>query len=177
MKLSFATLSVAASMSVAVCPAYATLPMPPAAAATRDSQAFLFHGGAGDIFEITTSMIAIQHSRNSQVRAFAHMLIADHTNLTNTNLATAKAAGVIAPPPELTPAQKAMVTQLLAASPADFDRTYLSQQIPAHQMALQMMQGYANGGDVPQLRQAAASAVPVIQGHLASAQQLLGSLR
>jgi putative membrane protein len=176
-KLIYALVGALSAAGLAVTPASATLPTPPAAAAPGDAQAFLFHGGAGDIFEITKSMLAIQHSQNPQVRAFARMLIADHTNLTNTNLATAKAAGVMPPPPELTPMQKGMITQLLAAAPADFDRVYLTQQIPAHQMALQIMQGYARSGDVPQLRQAAAGAVPIVQGHLAHAQQLLVSVR
>lgn len=162
---------------IAASPASAALPTPPQAAAPQQAQAFLFYGGAGDVFEITTSMIALQHSQNPQVRAFASMLIGDHTNLTNTNLATAKAAGVMAPPPELSAMQKGQISQLLSAPPADFDRTFLSLQIPAHQMALQMMQGYASSGDVPQLRQAAASAVPMVQGHLAQAQQLLGAIR
>ena len=139
--------------------------------------AYLFYGGAGDIFEITTSMMAIQHSQNPQVRAFATMLIDDHTRLTNNALATATAAGVTPPPPELSPAQKAMIGQLIAAGPAGFDRAYLSQQVPAHQMALAMNKGYAARGDVPALRQGAQAAVPVIQGHLAQAQQLLASVR
>lgn len=160
----------------AVPAASATLPTPAQAAAPQQAPAFLFYAGAGDIFEITTSTIALQRSQNPQVRAFASMLIADHTNLTNGSLATAKGAGLVPPPPELSPMQKGMITQLLAAAPADFDRTYLSQQVPAHQMALQLMQGYASGGDVPQLRQAAASASPIVQGHLAQAQQLLAAV-
>lgn len=177
MKLNRLIFAALTAVGLAQSPASATLPTPPAAAAPREAQAFLFNAGAGDIFEITTSMMAIQHSQNPQVRAFARMLIADHTNLTNTTLATAKAAGVMPPPPELSPMQKGMITQLMAATPATFDRTYLSQQVPAHQMALQMMQGYASSGDVPQLRQAATSAVPVVTGHLQRVQQLLASTR
>ena len=44
-------------------------------------------------------------------------------------------------------------------------------------MALTMQQGYAASGDTPALRQGAAAAVPVIQGHLARAQQLLAGMR
>ena len=164
----------ALSMSV---PAVATLPMPSDAAAARDAQAFLFKAGASDIFEIVTSQMAVQHSQNQAVRAFASMLIADHTNSTTTALATAKSAGVMPPPPELSPAQKAMVQQLSSASPAGFDRLYLSQQIPAHQQALALMQGYSRGGDVPALRTAAGGLVPVIQQHLAQAIQLNAGAR
>jgi putative membrane protein len=156
--------------------AQAELPTPPQGAAGRNAQAYLFHAGAGDVFEISSSMMAVQHSPNPGVRAFATMLIADHTNLSNTTLATAKTAGVMPPPPVLSPAQMAMITQLTNAG-ADFDRVYLQQQVSAHQMALQLQQSYAAQGDTPALRQSAAAAVPAIQGHLARAQQLLAATR
>ena len=177
MKLVHAMIGAISLSALGAGAATAQLPTPPQSAATSQAMAYLFYGGAGDIFEITTSMMAIQHSQNPQVRAFATMLIDDHTRLTNNALATAMAAGVTPPPPELSPAQKAMIGQLIAAGPAGFDRAYLSQQVPAHQMALSMNQGYAAGGDVPALRQGAQAAVPVIQGHLAQAQQLLASVR
>lgn len=152
--------------------ANAELPMPPMAAASQQADAYLFYGGAGDIYEITSSMMAQQHASNPQVKAFATMLIADHTNLTNGALAAAKGAGVMAPPPELSPMQKQMITQLMAAGP-NFDRVFLQQQMTAHQQALQMQSAYAAGGDVPGLRSAAASAVPVVRGHIAQIQTLM----
>ena len=168
----------ALSLTTAVAfPAAATLPTPPQSAATQQADAYLFHAGAGDVFEITSSMMAIQKSQNPQVRAFATMLIGHHTQTTNQTLATAKAAGVMPPPPELSPMQKSMIGQLHAASPAAFDRVYLQQQVPAHQMALQINSGYARSGDTPALRQNASTAVPIIQQHLAEAQQLLRSRR
>lgn len=166
-----------AILGAAAVPALATLPTPRQGAAMRDAQAYLFYGGAGDIFEITTSMMAVQKSQNPQVRAFATMIIGDHTMLTNAALSAAVAGGVTPPPPELSPAQKAMVTQLINASPAAFDRTYLQQQVPAHRQALSMNQGYSRSGDTASLRQAAAAAVPKIQAHLTEAQQLLRSVR
>lgn len=146
------------------------------AAASRQADAFLFHAGAGDVYEITSSIMAMQKSRNADVRAFASMLIADHTNLTNIALATAAGANVMPPPPELSPMQKDMVAQL-SASGANFDRVYLQQQMTAHQQALALMQGYASAGDVPALRQAASQAVPTVQGHIAQLQRMMGSVR
>lgn len=173
MKLIYVILAATAVLSA---PASAELPVPAQSAATRNAQAYLFHGGAGDIFEVTTSMMAIQHSRNPDVRAFATMLIADHTQLTNTALTTAKGAGVMAPPPVLSSAQMGQVGQLMSSG-ANFDRVYLEHQVPAHEMALAMQQGYAATGDTPALRQAAAGAVPKIQAHLAMAQRLLAGMR
>jgi putative membrane protein len=158
-------------------PAVAALPTPPQAAATQQAQAYLFHAGAGDVFEITSSMVAIQKSQNPQVRAFATMLIDHHTQTTNQSLAVAKGAGVRLPPPELSAMQKSMIGQLMAASGASFDQLYLQQQVPAHQQTLSINGGYARSGDVAALRQNAQGAVPVIQAHLAQAQQLLAAAR
>lgn len=167
----------ACALLVAAVPAAATLPMPSPAAAPQDAQAFLFNAGASDIFEIVTGQMAFMHAANPAVRSFGSMMIGDHTNTTNSALATAMAAGVMPPPPELSPMQKDMVGQLMAAAPANFDRVYLGQQMAAHGQALALMQGYSRRGDVPALRQAAASTVPLVTRHIAQIRQLMASTR
>ncbi len=157
-------------------PALATLPTPPMASASRVADAYLFYGGAGDIFEITTSNMAQKMATNPNLRAFATMLIADHTNLTNQALATAKGAGLAPPPPELSLMQKQMIAQL-ATSGANFDRLYLQQQLTAHRQALAMQTSYAANGDVAALRAAAAAALPTIRGHIDQAQRLSREVR
>ena len=176
LKAKFIALAAIVSATAAA-PVLATLPTPPQAAATRDAQAYLFHGGAGDVFEITSSMLAIQKSQNPQVRGFATMLIEHHTQTTNQTLAVAKSAGIMPPPPEMSPAQKGMIGQLHAAAPGAFDRLYVQQQVPAHQQALSLQSGYARSGDNPALRQNAQSAVPIIQSHLQQAEQLARATR
>lgn len=176
MKFSRVLLGAACALALTA-PATATLPTPSPAAAATNAPAFLFMAGASDVFEIVTSQMAVQHSQNQAVRSYAMMLISDHTNSTTNALSTAKSSGVMPLPPELSPAQKAMVQQLSAAAPSVFDRVYLSQQIPAHQQAMGLMQSYARSGDVPALRSAASGLVPVIQQHLAEAQQLRSQIR
>ncbi|GAA4016555.1 hypothetical protein GCM10022280_14500 [Sphingomonas swuensis] len=167
----------AVSVAAVAVPAAATLPTPPQGAATQQASAYLFHGGAGDVFEITSSMILLGKSSNPQVRAYATMLIDHHSRTTNLALTNAKAAGVMAPPPEMSPMQKTMIGQLHAASPASIDRLYLQQQVPAHQQALALQSGYARNGDTPLLRQTAQGAVPIVQSHLNEAQQMLRMVR
>lgn len=66
-----------------------------------------------------------------------------------------------------------MVDALNAApSGRDFDRLYLSQQLPAHQAALALMEGYSKNGDAASLRKTAGSAVPVIRMHIDHVRQL-----
>ena len=154
----------------------AQLPVPPMASAPRQADAYLFHAGAGDIFEITTSMMAQKKAKNAEVRAFASMLIDHHTKLTNQALATAASAGIAPPPPELSLMQKQMIAQLDASGP-QFDRVFMQQQLEAHQQALALQTGYASNGDVPALQANASAGLPVIRGHLGQIEQLIQQVR
>ena len=158
-------------------PAFAQAdPMPNAPPTTTAAQPFLFMAGESDVFEISSSLVALQRSENPEIRRYASMLIDHHTRTTNVTLAQAKAAGITPPPPILQAPKRDMITQLLAAPAADFDRTYLSQQVPAHEQALALHTTYAQSGDTPQLRTAARGAVPFVTQHLADARRMLGSM-
>ena len=61
---------------------------------------------------------------------------------------------------------------LKAVKGADFDKLYISQQIPAHEAALQLMQGYAATGDNEAVKGFATKTAPVIQHHLDAAKAL-----
>ena len=106
------------------------------------------------------------------MRAFAQMLINDHMRMSQQMAATAQSAGLNPPPPVLLPQHQAMLDQLRAAAPGTFDTAFRATQVNAHQQALALHQNYAASGDVPALRNLAAGAVPVIQAHLAQAQNL-----
>lgn len=171
MKISIA---LAAAALVIAPPTAAQMPM--AAPTTTAATPFLMMAAESDIFEISSSQIAVMRSRNPRVRAYGSMLITHHTTTTNTALAMAKAAGIAPPPSILQEDKREMITQLLAASPAEFDRVYLSQQVPAHEQALALHTTYARNGDTAQLRTAAAGAVPFVTRHLADARRMLGSM-
>lgn len=172
-----ATIMVAATISFAGTAGAQTTPPPPVPPAAKvRAMPYLETAGTSDVFEITSSQIALMKSQNPEIRRYATQLINHHTATTNTALAAAKAAGVTPPPPVLEAQFRAMISELLAASPANFDRIYLSQQVPSHQGALELVTAYAEGGDTPQLRQAAAAAAPFVRDHLAEAQRMQVSL-
>ncbi len=125
---------------------------------------------SGDQFEIQSSQLALQRSSNPALRQFAQMLITDHSNMSAQLMAAAQGAGLTPPTPALSAEHAAMLQQLQATPAASFDMAYRDAQIMAHQQALTLHQNYANGGDVPALRTAAGTAVPIIQGHLNMAQ-------
>jgi len=141
------------------------MPMMPPQTLPNDSLTYMSMAAAGDLYEIQSSQIALAKG-GLNVRNLAQMLINDHTQTTATLKAAAASAGLIPPPPVLNPMQVQMISQLQLASNAAFDQIFLQQQLVAHKMALDLHNNYALNGDVPALRSAAASAVPIVQMHL-----------
>ncbi len=166
-------LVIVAALFAAAVPAAAQMTMAPT---TTQAMPFLMMAAESDIFEISSSQVAVMKSQNPRVRAYATMLIEHHTMTTNVALRQAKAAGIMPPPAVLQADKRDMITQLLAAAPADFDRVYLTQQVPAHEQALALHTTYARSGDTPQLRTAAVGAVPFVTRHLADARKMLGAM-
>jgi len=139
---------------------------PLAAAPTTMGPDFVKQAGAGDLFEKTSSQLVLKSAKNPKVRDFANMMIKDHTRSTADIKVAATADGLKPMPPKLSPAQAKMIADLKAAKPGDREKVYVSQQVMAHQQALDLMQTYAKGGDKPTLKGAAAKIVPIVETHL-----------
>lgn len=144
--------------------------------ARTSAQPFIFHAGMSDVYEITSSQVALMKSQTPAVRRYAEMMIAHHTDTTNGVLAAAKRAGIMTPPPPvLDQRHRDLITQLMNAEGAQFDRTYWTQQLQSHEATLALMQGYASNGDTPQLRAAATATIPVVQMHLVEVRRQLAA--
>ena len=128
---------------------------------------YVTKAGASDLYEIQSSRIALQKSRNSQVRALATMLISHHQMTTRDVTAAARRDGLRPMAPRLEPHQAAMIADLRRASAMGFNRAFLDQQRTAHEQALNLHSNYAQTGDRRALRMAASKAVPIIERHIA----------
>ncbi len=147
---------------------------PPAAGSTRD---FVTAAAQSDEFERRSGRLAQDTARSRRVREFGGMMVQDHMMTTRSLQNAIRRSGrPVPPPPPLRPDQRGMLDQLRNAG-RDFDFVYLRQQVQAHQEALGLMQDYARGGDNPLIRDAARTAVPVVQQHLRMAQDLQASVR
>jgi putative membrane protein len=140
--------------------------------AVADAQAYARTAAEADLYEITSSHLALQRSQNLDVRAYATQMIRHHTQTTSAALAAAARDGVPPVPAVLGPEKRALIDQLSGQVGFAFDQLYVQQQIPAHEQALALHQGYASAGAAPRLRAAAARAVPLVQAHLAEARAL-----
>ena len=126
---------------------------------------FLRMAGASDLYEIQSSQLLLQTTQNADLREFAQMMVDHHTQTTATLTAAARAAGMTPPPPALDPPKTRMIRELTAASGMTRDELYVRQQVTAHEEALALHTRYSRNGDVPQLKQASATATPIVARH------------
>ncbi|MDB5475159.1 MAG: hypothetical protein JWP49_670 [Phenylobacterium sp.] len=142
---------------------------------SHDTGAFVSNAAQSDMYEIQAGQIALQMSKNPDVKAFARRMIKDHTALTKQMTPLIKAAGQT-PPADLDQRRKGFLENLKAADAASFHETYVDQQVAAHDEALTLMQGYAKDGSDPGLKAAAGKAVPTVQMHADMAKKLQAKL-
>jgi putative membrane protein len=143
-----------------------------APAPARTATDYMAMAASGDLLEIQTSQMLLQRSQNAPLRAFAQQMTQDHPRLSQALMAAARSGGLTPPPPALAPRHAAMAKALEGTAPGQFDAAYVRLQVAAHEEALMLHRGYAASGDNASLKAAAASAVPIVQGHLQHAQAL-----
>jgi putative membrane protein len=148
--------------------AFATLPIAATVAAAPVTPAtYVMKAGAGDQYEIQSSKLLLQTTQNPKLRAFANMMIADHTKSTADVKAAAMKAGLHPAPPKLDAMGVRNLAALRAAKGATRDNLYVSQQKTSHQKALALHQGYASSGTSSPLKMVAGNIAPVVEKHFA----------
>jgi len=128
-----------------------------------------------DMYEIKAAQIAEQRSKDPEVKAFAALMVKDHTAM-DSDMRPKIDAAAQQPATELDKRRSGFIDHLNSTSAADFDKTYIDQQVAAHQEALSLLQGYAqNGGDAG-LNALAGTATPKVQAHLDRGQAIQSKL-
>ncbi|MDN3565557.1 DUF4142 domain-containing protein [Paeniroseomonas aquatica] len=162
---------------------------------------FLRQVAMSDRYETASSRLALEKSQNAKVKDFAQAMVADHGRTTQElqvlmQQVPGMGAGAATPLPQgreatgtaasgrITNAQggpqhegldqqhAALLQQLQGVSGAEFDRIYITQQVAAHQQAVDLFRNYSQSGDNAQLKAWAAQTLPALQQHLQLAQQL-----
>lgn len=131
--------------------------------------AYVAMAASSDMFEIESSRMALQRSRDAMNRMHAEMMIRDH-GMTSAQLAAAASSIGLGVPRQMLPMHVNMLNELSRS--ANFDAVYRRQQVMSHQQALALHDNYARRGDAPQLRGVAAAAVPVVRAHLDHARRM-----
>jgi putative membrane protein len=135
--------------------------------------ALLDHANKADS---SAGALAVEKATNPKVKQFAQMMIADHHQLRKQGADLAKKLGVTPEPPAndpVTPLEQ-KVTEALTSAPkgTEFDRTYIQQEVTAHQAVLDLADQAHQSADNAELKALIEKARPLIENHLRQAQAL-----
>ena len=139
------------------------------------TDAFVSNLTQSGMYEIKAAQIAQKRSKNADVKAFAALMVKDHTAMDKDMAPKIQAAGQ-KPATALDNHRSGFIDHLNSASDADFDKTYIDQQVAGHQEALDLLKGYADKGSDEVLKTAAGEAVPKVQEHLDKAKAIQAQL-
>jgi putative membrane protein len=135
-------------------------------------QSFVQAAVNGDMYELTSSQMALEHAENEEVRALAQRLVNDHTATTQHLTSIAQQVGAQLPD-ELTATFQFKIAYLEQHRDEGFDLAYLEQQVVAHQLGVGLYEMAADSAEDQALRAFASETLPTLQEHLRMAQDLL----
>ena len=169
-----------AGAETATVPADTTASTPSAPADLSDANivALLDHANAADS---TAGALAATKATNPEVKQFAKLMMSEHHALRKQGADLAKQLKVTPEPPAndpVTPLAQ-QETQALQSAPkgAEFDKTYIDQEVAAHQAVLDLANQAHDQADNAQLKALIEKAKPVIEKHLDQAKQLQQKLQ
>jgi putative membrane protein len=140
--------------------------------------ALLDHANAADS---TAGSLAAAKATNAGVKQFAKLMMSEHHALRKAGRDLAKQLKVTPEPPATDPVTPLaqQETQALQSAPkgAQFDRTYIDQEVAAHQAVLDLANKAHDQAKNEQLKALIEKAKPVIEKHLGMAKKLQQQLQ
>ena len=175
-------LSLAAALMLAGAPAALAQSSTVAGAAAEamtkvDTATFIKTVASANEFEIKSSQLAGAIAPADDVKAFAELMVEDHTKagedfkaaLTQVDMTSA------VDPAPLLPEHEAMLKELQAASGDGFQAKYIELQANAHSQAVAMFRSYSENGDDPALKEFAKKTLPMLEKHEAHVKELVAA--
>jgi predicted outer membrane protein len=144
-------------------------------AAAVDSNQFLMDAYRDGLSEIQLSRLALQKTENDQVRKFAQRMIDDHTRM-NSAISQLAQSKNITLPNDLSADQTTQINRLTALSGEEFDRAYMAGNVTAHEKDVTAAKQQAEQGTDADVRTLADASLPILEIHLAVAEEINGLL-
>ena len=140
---------------------------------TINAQQFAEKVAISDMFEIETGKLAQQKGKNAEIKKFGEQMVRDHTK-TSTELKELVNGGKVKVnlPTAMDSEHQDKLKQLQSASADQFDRTYATEQVKAHEDAVALFQNYSTSGENADLKNWAGKTLPALKEHLAHAKTL-----
>ena len=135
-----------------------------------------------DNIDIKTGQLALQKSKNAQVKAFAQDMVRDHTAVNDQALALVKKLGVQPQDNDtsraLTKQADAEMKKLEALNGAAFDKAYAEHELAYHRQVNGAVRGtLIPAASNPELKTLLETGLKIFEGHEQHAEQLVKELK
>ena len=147
-------------------PAFTATPFVDRLRSVLPSGEYVRRAAAYEVYQRQAAQAMLRTSRNPAIRRLAQQLLGEHGRAAADLRAAAAKSGIRIDAALSTVELKQMVEKLGFAAADVRDTLYLSQQRTVHERALAMHQDYAQSGDQPALKEAAARLAALEQAHL-----------
>ena len=140
------------------------------------SNDFVDSAAAGGIAEVETSRLALEKSSSADIKAFANMMITDHSKANDELAALAKKNDIEVP--DSTTLVKQAKEKILDLRDESFDAAYANNQVKAHEDTIELFKKEANTvtddrtKGATDLKGFAQKMLPALEKHLAMAKKL-----
>ncbi|EKT4565854.1 DUF4142 domain-containing protein [Pseudomonas putida] len=139
-----------------------------AMAATSDD--FVDAATEAGIAEVVTGKLAQEKSQNAEIKTFAQQMVTDHTQA-NQKLGDIARKLDISVPDEAAMTDK-VKKMILEWRDESFDKSYLNNQVDAHEKAVELFKKEAASSDKAELKAFASETLPKLEQHLEQAKAL-----
>ena len=167
--------SLMASAAGAVVLALSAGPDPLQAQGSQTEQQFVNQVAAENLMEVRLAQAAQQRGTNPSVKQFAQRMVIDHTSMQKQWMAAAKKNGIDFKA-DMSARHQQQAEQLRTLTGAAFDQTYMGLMVQNHQENVTSFQAQRNAGHSADVRQLIELALPTLQEHLRTAQQIAGQV-
>jgi len=143
--------------------------------ADQASADFLVKAADGGMAEVETGQLAQEKASNSKVKAFASMMVNDHTNA-NSQVKSLAAARNVTLPTMVSDEHKQKKDELSKKSGADFDKAYMDLMVDDHQKTINLFENASGDVKDSEVKTFADNTLPKLRMHLDSARAIRSGL-
>ncbi|HEY1213895.1 MAG TPA: DUF4142 domain-containing protein [Bryobacteraceae bacterium] len=138
--------------------------------------AFAMKAAQGGLAEVQLGKLAAEKAGSPDVKSFGQMMVDDHSKA-NDQLKSVAEKQNITLPTTLKPKDQSLSDKLQGMSGADFDKTYVKAMVKDHQEDVKEFQKESQKGKNEEIKQFAATTLPVLQTHLDKIKQIQSSMK
>lgn len=133
--------------------------------AEDDENDFAVKAANGGMLEMELARMAREKAQSNDVKAFAAMMLADHSKADETLKALAAQKNITLPA-RLGEDEQKHVDELAKLSGAEFDKKYVDLMVEDHEEDIKLFKEAADDADDADMKTFAAAQLPILQKHL-----------